>query len=174
MKKNKAWVQRRIIEAIVISLVSSFVIYMLVIMQIIPSTYKGYVGGFGCAALIFLILNYIVLYAHFWAVKFNLLTYAAVNLSIFAFMVFINLIGLRCFSDNIYTLIFGYTKPFRQILKLTPVCSAALFWVIYLVLMAFVPIKIFYFDSNYKRWRIKKANYEADKLKDITFMEDKN
>ena len=171
MRQNKTYLFRRIIEALIITLISSCSVYILVIADIIPSTRGGYIGGFGASALIFLILNYIVLYAHFWALRFNIIKYLAVNLSILGVMTALSLIGLEHFSSGVYTAFFGYTKPFRQMFDMTAFSSACVFWALYLILIIFVIIKILYFDWSYRQYLEELYDREFE-LETIDFMED--
>ncbi len=168
---KKTWITRRIVETLIIELVSSLIPYIFVIAGIIPSTRGGYIGYFSALALIFLILNYRVLYAHFWALRFNIKKYLMVNLSLWGCLTSLSLIGLNIFSNSVYTAFFGYTKPFRQIFYMSAFSSAVLFWALYVILIIFVLVKILYFDWDYRQFLEERYDRELERFET---MEEKN
>ncbi len=140
MENETIFAARRIKETAFIEVVTSVLVYFVAISGIMPSTVVGYIWTFGASALAFLVLNYIVLSAHFRAVRYKTQIYLKVNLSIFAFGVLSNALALKCFPDGIYTALFAYTKPFRHIFKVSNLISSAIFWGLYLLLILSVTI----------------------------------
>ncbi|MBQ3054458.1 MAG: hypothetical protein IJC89_06135 [Clostridia bacterium] len=138
---KKTHLMRRITETAVIEVISSVLIYLIVISDSIPDTIKSYVAIYTISALVFLALTGFVLKSHYRALYKRTKRYLKVNLSIFFIHGVFNIIGLKYFSDNLYTALFGYTKPLRPIFKMYNIphgnvlSSMAFFGVYFLVII---------------------------------------
>lgn len=131
-------VLRRIVETVAVMLISSLPFYFLAAYEIIPSQIIFYLLCFGTSAVVFLILSYICLRAHMLKVE-NTFDYFVMNMPLFIIQGLVNLYGLEYFSGDLYTALFGYTKPLR-IFGVSPLYSAFVFYVLYFVVIVFVPV----------------------------------
>ncbi len=155
MTKQNGYFLRRILEVFGTSLLSSCVLFILILANLIPATRAAYIVVFTISAMVFLVLNYFALFRHFWALTFDIKKYLTVNLSIFAFFVISSLITLRFGSPELFTAFFGYTKPLRQILTISNLSATLIFWAVYLALIFGVIIEILFLDKEYKKLKQK-------------------
>ncbi len=151
MTEKTYYVMRRILETIGVMLISSGVIYWLIVAELIPETRESYVAVFSISAALFLVLSYINLCNHFWALKFNIKKYLIVNLFIFLLLAAIGFVALKYGSNAVYTAFFGYTKPFRQMFNASNLLSAIIFWALYLLDIFAVLIITLFFDKEYRK-----------------------
>ncbi len=148
--EQKNYILRRIVETVVIEVISSGILFILIMAGFIPSTRIVYIAVFGLSAVLFLELNSHVLYCHLRALEFNPRRYLAINLSIFAAIAGINMVMLKFYSGAVYTAFFGYTKPFRQLFRVSSLQSALIFWGLYLLVIVGVLLKAAYYDLEYR------------------------
>ena len=123
---------RRIIESIIITLISSVPIYLIYKLGFIPNTKLAYLISFSIGTIVFLGLNYFVLPAHLMAVRGSNIRYILVNGTICALLAGASLL-MRHFnvSGDMYTALFGFTKVFAAF-DIPATISAILFCGIYL------------------------------------------
>ncbi len=123
---------RRIIESIIIMLISSLPVYIIYKMGFIPDTRLAYFIAFAIDAVIFLVLSFFVLPAHLMAVMGSIVRYLFVNVTILAAFAAASILMLHYkVSGDLYTALFGYTKVFAAF-DVSTTISAVLFWFIYL------------------------------------------
>ena len=128
---------RRLIETVIITLISSLPIYILLKIQIIYPSKFGSFLAFLISALIFLKLNAVVLKSHLMNML-NCKVYLKTNIILYIIQVGVCYILMYFTDANTYTALFGFTRVFFVFIPLlgkSPilrnVISAALFWVIY-------------------------------------------
>ncbi len=150
MRQPLYFIKRRITESIVISLLSSLIPYFIIWVASVEFTRANYILTFGLSAICFLALHYVVLTAHFRAVKLNISVYMKVNSSILCGFLILDIMAHKFLSSNLYTALFGYTKSFRQLLDVSGSVSSAIFWGLYLLTILSVFIIPFCFNKKYR------------------------
>ncbi len=157
-EEKTGFIRQRCLEMAFVVLVSSVPLYLLVVSGVLSSTKAAYIAIFGASSAIFLALSSVVLYRHFWAVDFDIRKYIMVNFSITAVLMAGNYITIiYALGGHLDMALFGYTTPLRPVFQTfgvsdtaSAVWSATVFWLIYIVLIALVVVKVFFFDGRYR------------------------
>ena len=131
------WLLRRILETAVITVVSSFPMYIVIIMNLFPVNKFTYLVIFGISALAFYILNVGVLRRHIMGTESGL-KYFAVNIPIWLAITAFSFFALEHFSSYAYTAFFGFTKAVNA-LGVKKEWSAMIFWLVYLLEIIYIP-----------------------------------
>ncbi|MBQ3054459.1 MAG: hypothetical protein IJC89_06140 [Clostridia bacterium] len=164
MKTQETFILRRLIETVVIELVSSVLIFLIVYTGIIPSTTAAYTAIYSISAVLFLLPTYIVLSAHFFALDFNIKTYLKINLPIFFIMGIINAFSLKFLDSLHYTVFFSYTKFLREVFKTLEIgryrlYSSMAFYALFFLTIVVAMVKNLIFDKP-EIDRVKKEEQE--------------
>ncbi len=135
---------RRFIEAICIMLIASIPIYLLAKTGYLPTNLPfAFTYGilFTVSAVIFLFLSVTSLRRYLIAVD-DVKIYFVTNIIILIIQGIFCLVGLKWFSDDLYTALFGYTKPLRLIDmgRWGNVWSAAIFWFVHFMQILSIPV----------------------------------
>lgn len=134
---------RRFIETLVIILLSSFPIYVIAKLEVLPDMRSAYLVLYGISSIIFLVLTFFVLRAYLATVR-NLRLYLITNTMLLLIQVVLWIAALLFFSDDLYTAFFGYTKVFRAF-DLSPAVSGIIIYTIYFIMMI-------YMAYDFKKW----------------------
>lgn len=138
---------RRILETAVITVVSSFPMFIVIILNFFPANQFTYLSVFGISAVAFYILNVGVLRKHIMETE-SALKYFAVNIPIWLVITAVSFYALGHAQGYVYTAFFGFTKAINA-LGIGKEWSTAIFWFVYLLEIIYIPAE--------KKFVIKKA-----------------
>ncbi len=128
---------RRILETVTITVISSFPMYIIIIMNLFPANNFTYLAVFGISAVAFYILNVRVLRKHIMEAE-SILEYFTVNVLIWLAITAFSFYALEHFSNYVYTAFFGFTKAINA-LRVEKEWSSMIFWLVYLIEIIYIP-----------------------------------
>jgi len=129
---------RRFIETIFIMLASSLPIYLIAKSGFIPSNLLFYIILFTASAVIFLALSTAALRTYLVAVD-DVKIYFLTNGILLIMQGLFCIAGLKWFSGDLYTALFGYTKALRAF-GVGNVKAAAIFWFVHFIQIVIIPV----------------------------------
>ena len=138
---------RRCLETLGIMFVSSFPMLGLVRLDmVIPENDAGYAFAFCVGALIFWVFSAVSFRAHLIVVE-DIKIYFAVNGLLLLIQVVVAITAVNFLSNQVFIMLFGYTRAFNKTLGVTKITSIIIVYIINALEILIFPLD---------RWRIRR------------------
>lgn len=137
--------RRRLLETAAITLISSVPVYAVYKMGLINSTVGMYFLSFSVSALIFLIFSAVFSYIYAMSVL-DMKVYWKTGAVLLAIEVAVCALFMKFASNEIYTMVYGFTKPLRVVsimgVGFGKIKAAAVIWGLHAIMTAIVGLLV--------------------------------